>query len=347
MGRDSESAGDAERLLDTLSASWKTDVLYVAARIGIADLLHDSPRRAAELASATGTHPAALARLLRALATIEIVREREDGRYELTPMGSLLRDDAADSLHAWVLHWGGTAWPAWRHLQHSIATGESARELVSGVAGFGHLAADHEARRTFHRAMAELTRLIGADFVAAVDWRGTRRIVDVGGGRGELLATALVACPGATGILFDEAAAIEEGRLHLRAAGLEHRCDFVAGSFFDRLPGGADTYLVKSVLHDWDDERAASILASCRGALGPGARLLLVERVVPQRLSASRDDQALACMDLHMLLQHGGRERSEAELRGLLASAALDTVSVTPLRSTLALVEAVPASAGA
>jgi SAM-dependent methyltransferase len=341
-----DRAPDASRLLGIVMGSWKTQAAYVAARLGVADFLADSPRSARELAEATGAHPASLHRLLRALATIELVRERADGSFELTSTGALLRQGTPDSLRSWVLHWGGTSWPVWGHLLHSVTTGESARSPVTGTAGFDHLAADSEAADTFHRAMVELTRLLVQDFVQAVDWTGTRKIVDVGGGYGELLVAALTASPGSIGILFDAAHALERARLHMRAAGFEHRCQFLAGDFFEWVPRDADTYLLKSVLHDWDDDRATQILASCRRAIPPEGRLLVVERIVPDRLGSSAEDQALACMDLHMLVQLGARERTEAELRELLSAAGFRTRSVRPFRSTLAVFEAVPAEDG-
>ncbi len=344
MGRAPVLTGDAARLLDIVSGSWKTQAVYVAARLGIADLLGAAPRSSAELASEIGADGPSLERLLRSLAAIAIVRLRPDGAFELTSTGSLLQEKAPDSLRAWILHWGGTCWPVWGHLYDSVMTGDSAQALVSGTAGSGHLASDSEAAGVFHQAMGQLTRLFVADFVAAVDWAGTRRIVDVGGGSGELLAAALGACPGAVGILFDGGQAIELGRRNLSAAGLEHRCQFIAGDFFEWVPEGADTYLLKSVLHDWNDERAATILASCRRSLGPAARLLVVERIVPERPGASGDEQALACMDLHMLVRHGGRERTAAEFRSLLSGAGFRTLGVKPLRSTIAIIQAVPAS---
>ncbi|HEY7473312.1 MAG TPA: methyltransferase [Gemmatimonadota bacterium] len=340
-----ERVPDAARLLGLVSGSWKTQAAFVAARLRIADHLAGAPRTAAELAAATGAHPPSLHRFLRALATIELVRENEDGTFALTSMGALLEDDAPDSLRWWVLHWGGASWAVWGHLHHSVMTGESARSLVTGTRGFEHLARDPEAAEIFHRAMTELTRLVARDFVHAVDWSTTKRIVDVGGGYGELLASALLASPGAVGVLFDTEHAIDRGRAHLRAAGLEHRVEFVAGDFFDWVPRGADTYLLKSVIHDWDDERGAEILASCRRAIPPEGRLLLIERLVPERLGTSPDDQGLACSDLHMLVQLAARERTESELRALLAGADFRTARVSPLRSTLALIEARPASA--
>ena len=345
MGPNAEHTADAARLLDIVSGSWKTQALYVAASLGIADRLHDSPRSAPELASEIGAHGPSLQRLLRALVALGIVRLRPDGTFELTPSGSLLREEAPDSLRAWVLHWGGTCWPVWGRLLESVMTGDSARQRNPGSAAFDRPGSDPEAAGIFHRAMSQLTRLLVGPFVAAVDWTGTRKIVDVGGGSGELLVAALGACPGAVGILFDDPHAIELGRRNVRAAGLEHRCEFVAGDFFERVPEGADTYLLKSVLHDWNDERAAAILASCRRALGSAARLLVVERIAPERFGASPDEQGLACMDLHMLVQHGGRERTEAELRALLSGAGLRTAGVKPLRSTLAVIEAVPVNA--
>jgi len=344
MASSGERTPEVARLLDIVSGSWKTQAVYVAARLGIADRLHDSPRSAAELASEIGAHGPSLERLLRALAAIAIVRLRTDGTFELTPSGSLLREEAPDSLRAWVIHWGGTCWPLWGQLLHSVTTGDAV-PASPGTAAFDRLASDPEAARIFHQAMSQITRLLVGEFVAAVEWAGTRKIVDVGGGSGELLVAALGACPGAVGILFDEPHAIELGRRNVRAAGLEHRCQFVAGDFFEHVPEGADTYLLKSVLHDWNDERAAAILASCGRAVGPASRLLVVERIVPERFGESRDEQGVACMDLHMLVRHGGRERKEAELRALLSGAGFRTAGVKPLGSTLAVIEAVPAGA--
>jgi hypothetical protein len=326
-----------------VTGSWKTQAAYVAARLGIADLLAAGARSAADLADDTGCHPGALHRLLRALATIELLRERADGTFELTATGSLLRSGASDSLRSWTLHWGGPSWQVWGDLLHSVTTGESARPRVLGSSGFDRLAADPAAAATFHDAMVELTRLLAPDFTRAVDWTGTRRIVDVGGGYGELLVAALTACPGASGVLFDAPHALEGARVHLQVAGLDHRCEFVAGDFLSAIPPGADTYLLKSVLHDWDDARARRILDNCRRAIARDGRLLVLERIVPRRMETSPADQGLACMDLHMLVQLAGRERTERELRDLLSAAGFRTERVTPLGSTIAVLEASPA----
>ena len=336
---------ESSRLLALVCDSWKSQATHAAARLRIADLLSDGPRSVEELAAAMGAHAPSLRRLLRALSTIELVREGANGKYETTSMGALLRSDSPDSLRSWVIHWAGTSWPVWERLYDSVMTGRSARSILSGTEGFEHLERDIEAAATFHRAMGELTRIVAGDFVQGVDWLGTRTIVDVGGGSGELLAAALTACPGAFGVLYDTSAAVELGRAHFRSAGLEHRCDFVAGDFFDWVPRGADTYILKSVIHDWDDERAARILAACRRAIPANGRLLLVERIAPERPGSGADDQALACSDLHMMVQLGGRERTGAELAALLSGTGFDVARIAPLRSTLAVVEALPRDA--
>lgn len=329
-------------MLDLVSGSWKTQAVYTAARLGIADILAGGARSVSDIASATGASPSTIQRLLRGLATLDLCREREDGAFERTPLGSLLESESPDSLRAWALHWGGTAWPAWGHLFDSVRTGRSARSLVAGTEGFEHLDRAPQIAETFHRAMVELTRLVAADVVRAVDWAGVQRIVDVAGGYGELLVAVLMACPGTAGVLFDTRVAIDGARAHLRSAGLEHRCDFIAGDFFTAVPGGADIYLLKSVLHDWADDEARRILNVCRGAIPRGGRLVVIERIVPARLGLTRDDQALACSDLHMLVQFGARERTETELRNLLNSAGFRTPRIESLRSTLFLLEAVP-----
>lgn len=342
MSKPAGDSPDAAGFIDLVCGSWKTQAAYAAARLGIADLLTRGPRTVHEISASTGADPSAIHRLLRALSAIELCREREDGAFERTPMGSFLESDSPGSLRSWVIHWGGTSWTPWSHLHDSIMTGRSARSLLAGTEGFEHIERDPEAASTFHRAMVELTRLVAADLVHAVDWTGVRRIVDVAGGHGGLLGAVLTACPGTIGVVFDTPLAIDGARVHLRSAGLEHRCDFISGDFFEAVPEDGDVYLLKSVLHDWDDEGAGVVLANCRRAIPPDGRLLVVERIVPEHLAATPADQSLACSDLHMLVQLGGRERTEAELLELLSSAGFRTARIEPLRSTLSLLEAFP-----
>ena len=329
----------ARQLLDLINASWVTQACYVTARLGIADLLAAGPRSAAELAQATGTNAQALRRLLGALGSVQICRLRDDGCFEMTPMGALLRDDVPCSMRAWALQWGGEAWQVWANLLHSVRTGESARSHMSGVAGFAHLERDPEAARIFNQAMVDLTRLAAADIVRAYDFAG-KRVMDVGGGYGELLAQILSAYPTARGVLFDLPHAMSRAREHLASRGLADRCEFSTGDFFVSVPTGADAYVLKTVIHDWPDDQARDILRTCRRAMTPGARLLVVERLMPARLEPSAQHRALARVDLHMLVALGAQERTEDEMRGLLASAGLQQVRRIDTGSEFQILEA-------
>ncbi|MDP8931832.1 MAG: methyltransferase, partial [Actinomycetota bacterium] len=219
-------------------------------------------------------------------------------------------------------------------------TGE---RVETGGVDFDRLEHNPEEAAVFNAAMVELTRLSARSVVEAYDFDGLTRIVDVGGGYGELLAVILAAHPGAQGVLFDLSHAIEMAAPHLQQAGVAERCELVTGSFFDSVPSGGDAYVLKSVIHDWDDERSRVILDNCRRAMGSGARLLLVERIVPDRLEPSSTHQAVARSDLTMLVALGGKERTEAEFDALLNSAGFQLTWVVPAAIGFSVIEAVPA----
>jgi hypothetical protein len=258
--------------------------------------------------------------------TLDILREREDGAFELRPMGALLRSDAAPSLRAWAIFWGRYQWQEWGQLLDSVKTGQSARQLLTGTDGPRYWEQHPEVAAVFNQAMVKLTQLITPAVVQAYDFTGMRRIIDVGGGYGELLVAILTAHPEACGVLFDVPHVIEQGRQHLERAALAHRCECVAGDFFEAVPGGADAYVLKSIIHNWNDERSTLILDNCRRAMPAGAKLLLVERIMPERLGVSAADQAHARGDLNRLIVNGllvnaAKERTATDFRALLASA--------------------------
>jgi orsellinic acid C2-O-methyltransferase len=338
---DSENLAAADRLLECVTSSWKAQALYVAAELRIADLLADGPRTSEDLAAACGAHAPFLHRLLRALTTIEICRERKDGSFEITPMGSLLRADAPDSLRSWTIWWGAHLWQVWGNLLYSVKTGESARKLLTGTDGFGHLERDSEAAAIFNQGLVELTRLAAGDVVRAYDFSGLKSVVDVGGGYGELLIAVLKAYPNISGVLFDLPHAIEGAKPRFAALHLTSRCDFRAGNFFDSVPDGADAYILKSVIHDWDDDKSRLILENCRRAMGRQGRLLLVEQVLPDRLEITATHQSLMRSDLTMLVAHAAKERTEGEFRILLDSSGLRVNQVIPISPTFSVIEAV------
>jgi hypothetical protein len=279
---------------------------------------------------------------LRALASLDLCAEREDGTFALTALGSLLRSDAPHSLRSWTILCGKYLRPVLGNLLHSVRTGQSARELVDGAKAFSELEHDKQAALIFNRAMAELTSLIAAEVVRRYRFEGMRRIADVGGGYGALLAAVLEAQPSARGVLLDLPHAIEGARNHMAASGLAERCEFIAGDFFESVPSGADAYLLKAVLHDWDDERSSLILRNCRSAMSRGGKILVIERVVPARFEACWLHHAIARMDLTMLVGFTGTERTETEFRGLLAAAGFRLTNVTATSLDYAVIEAVP-----
>jgi orsellinic acid C2-O-methyltransferase len=329
----------ARRLLDLINGNWVTQACYVAARLEIADHLAAGPRTAEDLAAVVGADAPALRRLLSALGSIDVCRQRDDGAFEMTAMGALLASSAPCSMRAWALQWGGEAWQVWANLLHSVRTGQSARALMTGGSGFGHLERDPEAARIFNQAMVDLTRLAALDIARAYDFSGLR-VMDVGGGYGELLAQILSAHPTAQGVLFDMPHAISHAREHLAGRGIDGRCEFVSGDFFLSVPAGADVYMLKTVIHDWPDAKARDILSTCRGAMAAGTRLLIIERLMPERLEPSAENRGLARVDLHMLVALGAQERTLAEMLALLKSAGLSNVRRIPTQSEFQILEA-------
>ena len=328
----------SERLLSLVDAAWMTQAVYVAAELRVADLLADGPRKPRSLSAATGVHESSLRRLLRALVTLDVCREK-DGAFEMTRMGALLRSDHPNSLRATALWRGGTHWPLWGKLLQCVKTGKSARKLLLGTTGFDHLKRDPRAAAVFHRAMVELTRLTTPDIVRAYDFSRSKLIVDVGGGCGQLLAAILRANRQAKGYVYDLPTVSRGLKRQFAEFGLGARCQFKAGDFFRSVPAGADVYVLKNVIHDWDDESALRILVNCRRAMRAHARLLVVERIFPARPRALAEHRAAARSDLTMLVALGAQERTKTEFRKLLKTAGLRVMRVIPTGPSFHIIE--------
>jgi SAM-dependent methyltransferase len=303
---------------------WAPQSIHAAAALRIPDLLAGGPRRSDELARAAGAHPGALYRLMRALVALELCTQTEDGGFALTPMGDYLRSDSPDSARSWALLMGGRyVWHGWECLVDCVRTGQPAPKLLGEKETFEAMAADPEGAAIFYQAMVETTRQAAGALIKAYDFSGVRSLVDIGGGYGVLLAAILAAYPGMRGKDFD-LPHCQEGATRLFAeGGVDGRAEFVAGSFFESVPAGADAYVLKSVIHDWDDERSLAIFKNCREAMKNGARLLIIEPTVPERVGSSSHDGVIIGSDLNMLVMAGGRERTEAEFRGLLEASGL------------------------
>lgn len=330
---------DAHRFLDTLHASWKAQALHAAAVLGIADILAEGPCASAEVAARCAAPPRPVHQLLRALSTIEVCTPLPGERFALGRLGVFLRTDHPESLRTWTLWWGEHLWGPWGVLTQSVRTGRSGRALLNATRGFDHLA-DPGIAALFHRAVAELTALAADAVVRAFDFSRFPTITDVGGGQGELLAAILVANPGAHAMLLELPAALALAEAHLTRRGVVERCSFVEGDFFRAVPPGSSAYLLKSVLHDWDDADCVRVLERCREAMTPDARLIIVEQVMPDTPGVNRADQALARSDLMMLVAHGAGERTAAEYRALLHAAGFQSLGLTPAGVAFSVIEA-------
>jgi SAM-dependent methyltransferase len=325
-----------------ISSVWIPQTVCAAAQLGVADAMGSGAQSADDLAPELGVHPRALYRLLRAMTALELTSQGADGRFSLTATGACLRDDAPDSVRAWALLWGSEMmWRPWGRLADCVRTGEMAPKLLDGFdSTFDYMEKHPEEQAIFNRSMLELTRGIAAVLPGAYDFGGVKSVVDVGGGFGALLPPLLKAFPALRATVYDLPGCADGARALFAAEGLSGRCEFQAGDFFESVPAGADVYLLKSVIHDWDDAKSRRILESVRRALHPGARLLLLEWPLPERVTAA--DSNMVSVDLNMLVMVGGMERTEREYRELLSSAGLRTARVLPTPA-MAIFEAVPA----
>ncbi|WP_437296831.1 methyltransferase [Sorangium sp. So ce426] len=338
----------AFRLNQMIMSLWVPQVIHAAAELGVADVLAGGPLPSSAVATRLGTHPDATERLLRALVTLDLLAPSGE-RFELTEMGRCLETSSPSSRRAWSRLMGGPGvWRAWGRLTDCIRTGRMAwgaadAAASSGTEHFDEMARDPAAAVIFHQAMVELTRGVAPGIVGAIDFRGVRRVIDVGGGYGALLCAILEAHAGVEGVVFDLDHA-REGALQLFASrGVGARASFVAGSCFDIAPPAADLYVLKSVLHDWDDARSLKLLGKCREVMDDSARLLVVEAPAPagpcQRGNTALD-WVLTFSDINMLVNTGGRERTEAEYRALLDAAGLCVKGVRETPSFYRVLEA-------
>jgi len=330
-------------LFTMVTGYYVSRAIYVAAKLGIADHLSEGPRRVDELAEATGTHAPSLKRVLRLLASVGVFNEEADSRFALTPVGGSLRAGVPGSMRAAVMLFGGVTQQAWAGLQHSVETGEPAFRHVFGMDPFEYMAQHPDEAANFDAAMADFTQHIATAVVAAYDFSPFRRIVDVGGGNGALLAGILKANPGLAGVLFDLPEVADRAIAPTRQLGLVERCEIVGGDFFKEVPAGGDAYLLKHVIHDWNDDRACAILKSCRRASGAEARLLILEGIYPQHIDQSDESRGAASNDVNMLVCTGGRQRSEAEFRNLLEAAGFSLTRILPTQTPVKVIEGVPA----
>lgn len=326
-----------EVMLQLITGYWVSQAVGVVARLGVPDHLAAGPRGSDDLARAVGAHPQALYRVLRTLASIGVFCQPDPGVFGLTPLGETLRSDTPGSVRDFAI--AETAyghWQPWGRFLDSVKTGKPMSREALGIELWQWYGENPEEAEFFSRAMGNLSALAASELVRVYDCATARTIVDVGGAHGILLAAALRANPNARGILFDLPHVIATAAEAVAAQGIAERCELVGGDFFDAMPAGADLHLLKQIVHDWDDEHAARLLTNCHRALAPGGKLLLVEMVLPPDNRPS----AVQPMDLNMLAMLGGRERTEAEYRGLLDGAGFRLERVIPTHSPFSVIEA-------
>jgi hypothetical protein len=317
-----------------------SQAIYVAAKLGLADALKDGPKGSDELATAVGAHPEALHRLLRVLASVGIFAEVDQRRFTLTPLGALLQTDVPGSWWGTAVLTGEWWWPAYGALLYSVTTGKPAHDHVYGMRNFEYFAQHPDVGQLFHAGIAARRGPLSRAVAAAYNFAGVPLLIDVGGGTGDLIAAILKVNPAMRGVVFDLPYILDDARALLEMEGVAARCDVVGGDFFASVPAGGHAYILRSVIHDWEDAQAVAILKNCHRAMQGQGKLLLVERVMPER-AAQAPQVVLA--DLEMLVMTpSGRERTEAEFRALFAAAGFTPAQIIPTQSELSIIEGVP-----
>ncbi len=318
--------------------------LALAAKLKIADQLSGAPKSGAEIARAIDVHAPSLVRVMRLLVSLGVFVEWEDGRFGLTPLSELLRSDIPGSMRSFVLLFAGVAiQDGWKELEYCLRTGNPAfRRLYPDDDAFSFMARNPEQAAVFDEAMAAFAPMTSAALAASYDFSRFGKIVDVGGGNGALMIGILNANPKLQGIVFDRADAAASARKNLAAAGLASRCEVVAGDFFKDVPRGGRAYLLKHIIHDWNDDRAVAILKNCRRAMPPDGTLLIIEGVYPRRIEQSESGRGATATDINMLVSTGGRQRPEAEFREILKASSFRLEKIIPTRARASIIESSP-----
>lgn len=332
------------KMLEMIYGYRAMQVLHVATLLGIPDLLKDGPQSSEELARATGAHAGSLHRLLRAMAALDALQETDDGKFALTSLGACLRSDVPESLRGAVLLFGSDRhWSSWGKLLESVKTGLTVYGDLSTRTSLVGNTEDPAFAKLFNEGMGSLAAPVNKALPAAYPFPKTGRIVDVGAGHGALLASILHAHPGLRGTIFEIPQVVEGARNHIEAAGLAERCDVVAGNMFESVPEG-DLYLIKSVMHNWSDDKCITILKNCRARISAGGRVLIVDAIAPQRAHPSPKALDALLLDLNMLLFTGSFERTEEQFRKLLEASGFRLLRVLPTEAgAYGIVEGEPA----
>lgn len=330
----------ALQMLQFVTGFWMSRALFVFAKLGIPDLLQSGPKSVEELAQATETHAPSLYRLLRALASNGVVKTESDGRFALTPLSEILVTAPGSVRWFIVSELGQEHYPAWGNLMHSVKTGEIAFDNHFGVDIWEYFGQNPEDAAVFNDSMSGMTAAVNEAIMSRYDFSPFDKVVDVGGGHGGLITSILKQNPQVKGVLFDAPVVIEGARPRLEAAGIADRCEAVSGDFFKAVPAGGDAYVMKWIIHDWEDEKAIRILKNCRTHMQPNGRLIIVDCVVPE----NDEPDFSKTFDLNMMVMTGGKERTAAEFEHLLATAGFKLLRVIPTDLPTSIVEAQPVS---
>jgi SAM-dependent methyltransferase len=321
-----------------ITQQWKPQAIRVAAQLEVAEVLADGPHTVAQLAETTGTHAPSLYRLLRALARIGIFIELDGSRFANSELSHFLRPHVSRSVYGMAMNGADWTWRSWGELLYSVQTGEPSFNKIHGMSVWQYFTErDPAAGAMFNKSMSDNSPTMNLPIAQAADLSGVRTVVDVGGGRGDLLATLLATHPTIeNGILFDQPHVIDEARAALGPA-LDGKVQLESGDFFTAVPAGADAYVMRLILHDWDDTACVKLLANCRRAMAPHGRVLAAELIV----DADHSDEFTYFLDLQMLVNFTGKERTAAEFHELYAAAGLRLTRIIPTTSMVSLIEGI------
>lgn len=339
MSNDQIQLTPFESMMQLMSGFWISRGIYVAAKLGVADYLHDGDKTAAELAAATNTNADSLYRVLRMLATVGIFEQKGEESFALTPLSETLLTDSPASLRGYAIaEMGEVHYDAWGNIMHSVKTGEIAFDNHFGMNVWQYFERDKEKAENFNKYMASSSEAISQAIVEAYDFSESQKLVDVGGGLGGMISAILKANNHLSGVLFDAPSVIEKSREFLKGAGVSERCETIGGDFFDAVPDGGDVYTMRWIIHDWEDSKSITILKNIRSVMPANGKLLLFETVVPP----DSQPHFSKFMDLIMLTMTGGRERTENQYKSLLAKAGFKLTRVIPTNSFMSIIESVP-----
>jgi O-methyltransferase domain/Dimerisation domain len=328
-------------ILQMMNAYRLSQSISVAAQLGIADLLKDQPKSVNELAAPTATHPQALYRLLRALASFDIFRELDAQQFELTPRAALLQSDVSGSLHGYASVMGTQwHWQMWQEILHSVKTGESGFEKVYGMGFEEYYQQNPQVAKDFDAAMTGALTLSDRAILGSYDFSGFQRIVDIatgGQGDGELIASILLQNQNAKGVHFDTASRISKAKAVVASKSLGDRCELIAGDFWKSVPAEADAYIVKNLIHDYNDTKARQILSNIHQAIASNGKLLVVEMIVPE----GNEPSLAKILDVEaMIMTPGAKERNAQEYRQLFTESGFEVTRIIPTKSPMSIIEA-------